>query len=155
MCKKYLFGEKDNKNKSISSILKSIFTEDHSYNKCNKYEKQKILEAIRFILLPLQYLVKHIAFQEEQECRIMYITQFRDKKIHSDREKQWMYVEYEEPVLPHIDEVYLSPARRSTKTTSASCLIETARRARFVSLKTHLETRSKGARSLHESSSST
>ena len=107
--KKYLFGEKDNKNKSISSILKSIFTEDHSYNKCNKYEKQKILEAIRFILLPLQYLVKHIAFQEEQECRIMYITQFRDKKIHSDREKQWMYVEYEEPVLPHIDKIWLSP----------------------------------------------
>ena len=106
---KYLFSEKDNKNKSISSILKSIFTEDHSYNKCNKYEKQKILEAIRFILLPLQYLVKHIAFQEEQECRIMYITQFRDEKIHSDREKQWMYVEYEEPVLPHIDKIYLSP----------------------------------------------
>ena len=106
---KYLFGEKDNKNKSISSILKSIFTEDHSYNKCNKYEKQKILEAVRFILLPLQYLVKHIAFQEEQECRIMYITQFRDEKIHSNREKQWMYVEYEESVLPHIDKIWLSP----------------------------------------------
>ena len=106
---KYLFGEKDNKNKSISQILNSIFTEDHLYNKCNKDEKQKILEAIRFILLPLQYLVKHIAFREEQECRIMYITQFRDEKIHSDREKQWMYVEYEESVLPHIDKIYLSP----------------------------------------------
>ena len=104
---KYLFGEKDNK--SISSILKSIFTEDHLYNKCNKDEKQKILEAIRFILLPLQYLVKHIAFQEEQECRIMYITQFRDEKIHSDREEQKMYVEYEESVLPHIDKIWLSP----------------------------------------------
>ena len=106
---KYLFSEKDNKNKPISSILKSIFAEDHLYNKFNKDEKQKILEAIRFILLPLQYLVKHIAFQEEQECRIMYITQFRDEKIHSDREKQWMYVEYEEPVLPHIDKIWLSP----------------------------------------------
>ena len=39
----------------------------------------------------------------------MYITQFRDEKIHSDREKQWMYVEYEEPVLPRIDKIYLSP----------------------------------------------
>ena len=105
----HLFNEENNDNKSISSILKSIFTEDHLYNKCNKDEKQKILEAIRFILLPLQYLVKHIAFQEEQECRIMYITQFRDEKIHSDREKQWMYVEYEEPVLPHIDKIWLSP----------------------------------------------
>ena len=106
---KYLFGEKDNKNKSISQILNSIFTEDHLYNKCNKDEKQKILEAIRFILLPLQYLVKHIAFQEEQECRIMYITQFRDEKIHSNREEQKMYVEYEESVLPHIDKIWLSP----------------------------------------------
>jgi len=106
---KYLFGEKDNKNKSISSILKSIFTEDHLYNKCNKDEKQKILEAIRFILLPLQYLVKHIAFQEEQECRIMYITQFRDEKIHSDREEQKMYVEYKKKILPHIDKIWLSP----------------------------------------------
>ena len=106
---KYLFSEKGNNNKPISSILKSIFAEDHLYNKFNKDEKQKILEAIRFILLPLQYLVKHIAFQEEQECRIMYITQFRDEKIHSNREEQKMYVEYEEPVLPHIDKIWLSP----------------------------------------------
>ena len=100
--KDYLF----NKNDSILEKLKYIFKE---YNKYGVEEKQKILEAVRFILLPLQYLVKHIAFQEEQECRIMYITQFRDEKIHSDREKQWMYVEYEEPVLPHIDKIWLSP----------------------------------------------
>ena len=54
--------------------------------------------------------MKHIAFQEEQECRIMYITQFRDEKIHSNREEQKMYVEYEEHVLPqHIDKIWLSP----------------------------------------------
>ena len=103
-------SNENNKIKSISQILNSIFIEEKkSYNKFNKDEKQKILEAIRFTLLPLQYLVKHIAFQEEQECRIMYITQFRDEKIHSDREKQWMYVEYKEPVLPHIDKIWLSP----------------------------------------------
>ena len=95
-----------NNNDSVLEKLKDIFKE---YNTYGVEEKQKILEAIRFILLPLQYLVKHIAFQEEQECRIMYITQFRDEKIHSDREKQWMYVEYEESVLPHIDKIWLSP----------------------------------------------
>ena len=105
----HLLNKENNDDNSVSSILKSIFTEDHLYNKCNKDEKQKILEAIRFILLPLQYLVKHIAFQEEQECRIMYITQFRDEKIHSNREEQKMYVEYKEPVLPHIDNICLSP----------------------------------------------
>ena len=106
---KYLFSKKDNNNKSVSSMLKLIFTEGNSYKKYNKEEKQQILETVQFVLLPLQYLVKHIAFQEEQECRIMYITQFRDEKIHSDREKQWMYVEYKEPVLPHIDKIWLSP----------------------------------------------
>ena len=100
--KKHLFGN----NNSILSILKSIFKNPNAYS---AEEKQKILEAVRFILLPLQYLVKHIAFQEEQECRIMYITQSSDEKIHSDREKQWMYVEYKEPVLPRIDKIYLSP----------------------------------------------
>ena len=103
-------GNENNKIKSISQILNLIFTEENNlYNKYDKGEKQKILEAIRFTLLPLQYLVKHIAFQEEQECRIMYITQFRDKKIHSNREEQKMYVEYEEPVLSRIDKIWLSP----------------------------------------------
>ena len=105
----HLFNKENDDDNSVSSILKSIFTEDHLYNKCNKDEKQKILEAIRFILLPLQYLVKHIAFQEEQECRIMYTTHLHDEKIRHDWEKQWMYVEYEEPVLPHIDKIWLSP----------------------------------------------
>ena len=103
---KYLFDKEDNNNKSVSSILKLIFTEPRSYD---KEEKQKILEAVRFILLPLQYLVKHIAFQEEQECRIMYITHLHDEKIRHNWEKQQVYVEYEEPALPHIDEIYLSP----------------------------------------------
>ena len=103
-------GNENSKIKSISQILNSIFTDkSHSYNNCDKNEKQKILEAVRFILLPLQYLVKHIAFQEEQECRIMYTTHLHDEKIHHDWEKQWMYVEYNACVRDHIDKIYLSP----------------------------------------------
>ena len=100
--KKYLFYSDD----SALSILKSIFKNINIYN---AEEKQKILEALRFILLPLQYLVKHIAFREEQECRIMYTTHLHDEKIRHNWEKQWMYVEYEESVLPHINKIYLSP----------------------------------------------
>ena len=103
-------SNENNKIKSISQVLNLIFTDkNHIYNECDKDKKQKILEVIRFILLPLQYLVKHIAFQEEQECRIMYTTHLHDKKIHHDWEKQWMYVEYKERVLPHIDKIWLSP----------------------------------------------
>ena len=100
--KDYLF----NNNDSIIEKLKSIFKDPNTYG---VEEKQKILEAIRFILLPLQYLVKHIAFQEEQECRIMYITNIYDEKVHSDWEKQWMYVEYKACVKDHLDKIYLSP----------------------------------------------
>ena len=102
-------------NNSVLSMLKSIseeLEESKAPEESHTYgieEKQKILEAIRFILLPLQYLVKHIAFQEEQECRIMYTTHLHDEKIHHDWEKQWMYVEYKEQVLPHIDKIWLSP----------------------------------------------
>ncbi|WP_278859419.1 hypothetical protein [Rothia dentocariosa] len=39
----------------------------------------------------------------------MYTTHLHDEKIRYDWEKQWMYVECEEPVLPHIDKIYLSP----------------------------------------------
>jgi len=103
-------SSKNNKIKSISQVLNLIFTDkNHIYNECDKDKKQKILEVIRFILLPLQYLVKHIAFQEEQECRIMYTTHLHDEKIHHDWEKQQMYVEYKEQVLPHIDKIWLSP----------------------------------------------
>ena len=102
-------------NNSVLSMLKSIseeLEESKAPEESHTYgieEKQKILEAVRFILLPLQYLVKHIAFQEEQECRIMYTTHLHDEKIHHDWKTQEMYVEYEEHVLPHIDKIYLSP----------------------------------------------
>ena len=102
-------------NNSVLSMLKSIseeLEESNAPEESHTYsieEKQKILEAVRFILLPLQYLVKHIAFQEEQECRIMYTTHLHDEKIRHDWEKQWMYVEYKEKVLPHIDKIWLSP----------------------------------------------
>ncbi len=50
----------------------------------------------------------------------MYTTHLHDEKIRHDWEKQWMYVEYEEPVLPHIDKIWLSLAQRRTKISSAS-----------------------------------
>ena len=100
--KKYLFND----DISILHLFEKIFPKCSS---CTEKENQQVLETIRFILLPLQYLVKHIAFQEEQECRIMYVTQSRGEKIHGNHEEQQMYVEYDEPVLPHIDRIWLSP----------------------------------------------
>lgn len=72
-------------------------------------EKTHILETLHFILLPLQYLVKHAAFQEEQECRMIYITSLDNKKVQLDWESKQVYIEYEPEVKVHLDKIYLSP----------------------------------------------
>lgn len=66
---------------------------------------KNILEEI---LLPLKYLVKHSAFREEQECRMIYITDICDKRIKSDFEKNQMYVEYAPSVKDAVHKIYLS-----------------------------------------------
>ena len=61
------------------------------------------------IFLPLKYLIKHSAFQEEQECRMVYITSLKDPKVKMDFGK-FLYVEYEADVKAHLDKVYIAPA---------------------------------------------
>ena len=48
---------------------------------------EKIREILEKILLPLRYLVKHSAFKEEQECRIIYIANICDNKIQMNPEQ--------------------------------------------------------------------
>lgn len=85
----------------VANIFKDIEESDSEY--------KNIIETICYILLPLQYLVKHAAFHEEQECRMMYITNLQDDKIICGYKNKWMYVEYSEPMPNHLDKIYLSP----------------------------------------------
>lgn len=84
---------------NIESIFKSTVEEDIII---------KVSELIQLILLPLQYLVKHSAFQEEQECRMCYITSLSDPCITMDFDKKWLYIDYPEPVKDHITNVYIA-----------------------------------------------
>lgn len=69
-----------------------------------------VLQTLVFILQPLRYLVKHAAFQEEQECRMVYIGDLpEDERIHTEWENNQMYLEYAEPVRESLDKIYLSP----------------------------------------------
>lgn len=70
---------------------------------------RQVQEVLNFILLPLRYLVKHPAFQEEQECRMVYITSLSDEKIKMIWESRQMYIEYKPNVKNAIDKIYLSP----------------------------------------------
>lgn len=60
------------------------------------------------ILLPLKYLIKHSAFQEEQECRMVYITSLKDEKVQMKFGK-FLYVEYDVDVKSNLDKIYIAP----------------------------------------------
>ena len=90
--------------KYISNKIEKLFREQDLFK-----GKRHILETLHFILLPLQYLVKHAAFQEEQECRMIHITSLDNEKIQLDWESKQVYIEYEPEVKAHLDKIYLSP----------------------------------------------
>ena len=61
------------------------------------------------LLLNLRYLVKHAAFKEEQECRIIQIKKLNDKdKVKSD-ENNRLYVEYEKMKETNVAEICFAP----------------------------------------------
>ncbi|AWB56044.1 hypothetical protein pm9n_10835 [Pasteurella multocida] len=72
--------------------------------------KDKVNEVVQDILLPLKYLVKHYAFEEEQECRMIAIHSLikESDKVKIDITKKSMYVEYFIDVKTAIEKVYLS-----------------------------------------------
>ena len=84
----------------FKEVLSSIF----GNNKSNK----DLYNIVNYILLPLKFLVKHAAFEDEQECRIFFITDLFDERIISDVNSKSMYLEYELSVREHIKEIYLS-----------------------------------------------
>lgn len=76
-----------------------------------KDAENDVLQTLVFILQPLRYLVKHVAFQEEQECRMVYIIGdlLKDERIRTDWGAKQMYLEYAAPVRNSLDKIYLSP----------------------------------------------
>ncbi|WGE80013.1 tetratricopeptide repeat protein [Actinobacillus equuli] len=89
--------------KEIKSCIDTILSE-----KANKLNRNELLEVISEIILPLRYLVKHVAFKEEQECRMVYISPLDNPKIILDTEYNQTCVEYAVPVKENIHRVYLS-----------------------------------------------
>ena len=90
---------KDNLNK-IREILRII--------EGDQYFNESMYDVINYILLPLKFLVKHAAFEDEQECRMFFITDLFDDRIQSNFNEKSMYLEYEPLVRENIKEIYLS-----------------------------------------------
>ena len=92
----------------------------------NDYPKEfeDNLILIEDIILPLKYLIKHSAFQEEQECRMIHITSLKDTKVKMDFGK-FLYIEYETDVRSNLDKVYIAPAATQYQPYLAKLLCDT------------------------------
>ncbi len=94
---------------TVAELL-NILKEDYQYIR-DEYKEffKENSELIDKILLPLKYLIKHSAFQEEQECRMIYITSLSDEKVQMVY-GDFLYVEYESNVKNYLNKVYIAPA---------------------------------------------
>ena len=99
--------------KNISSQIRELKNKDRSYNL-----------LLAQLLLPLKYLIKHSAFQEEQECRIIYVTSLNDPKVKMVYGEA-LYVEYEADVKSHLDKIYIAPAATQYQPYLAKLLCDT------------------------------
>lgn len=75
--------------------------------------KKEILNILNLILLPFSYLVKHSAYHEEQECRILYCCPFNDHAIieenfDGDYSSAKLYRKYRAINKDDIARIYLS-----------------------------------------------
>jgi tetratricopeptide (TPR) repeat protein len=111
---------RDQPNATSEEIQKAIVDYQEQINKVLE-EAQKELYDLRKkaekltpsivskLLLNLRYLAKHVAFKEEQECRIIVVKSIKDKMVHpTENYKQW-YMNYEVDMKPHVSEVRFGP----------------------------------------------
>lgn len=94
---------------SLKDVYQSIFKENERVSDSDSKLSNNIEELLDEILLPLKYLIKHSAFQEEQECRMIYITSLEDSKVKIEFGK-FLYIEYEADVRDNLDKIYIAPA---------------------------------------------
>ncbi|PIT23759.1 hypothetical protein BGI37_11420 [Snodgrassella alvi] len=97
---------------TIRDQLKKI--KESMKNLLENAELQKIPnleQLLSLAVLPISCLIKHAAFEDEDECRMIYITHIGDEKIVEPQDYQSttsLYVEYTH-VENYIDNIYLGP----------------------------------------------
>jgi len=111
---KYLFYREekgkekyDEYDEYITDVIKQVNNE----MKILKGQAEKLDHAsVGKLLVNLRYLVKHIAFKEEQECRIVKIHRLHDKEIKiKNNDYKQMYIEYSPVASKYIVEIYFGP----------------------------------------------
>jgi len=94
----------DEMNKTIERVREEMRILKDQASKLNNKD------IVGELLLNLRYLVKHVAFKEEQECRIVRIHHLpKNKDIKTDNDFKQMYFEYQPKVSDHIKKIYFGP----------------------------------------------
>lgn len=119
---------KTDKVQSLLTDLKSSYREitnaKNQVLKENSNLGRELEVLLDKILLPLKYLIKHSAFQEEQECRMIYVTTIDNPKVQMVY-GQALYIEYEADIKDNLDKVYIAPAATQYQPYLAKLLCDT------------------------------
>lgn len=105
----------DRKENGIRDLMRKLARLINEIYEDGANAKEFVDRFMRIGLLKLQYLIKHAAYQEEQECRMIYVTGWKDEKIQSDYKLKTIYVECDGSVVEHLDGIYLSPGAKDAK----------------------------------------
>jgi hypothetical protein len=95
-------------NEYITGIIEKVRNEMKNLKKLVQDLEPAIVGQL---LINLRYLTKHIAFKEEQECRMVKIYHLNNKriKITTRNDYKQMYVEYDPKVSSHIEKIIFGP----------------------------------------------
>lgn len=103
---------------------KKIVNENKEYREISIGRFNELEVLLDEILLPLKYLIKHSAFQEEQECRMIYITSLDRPEVKMEFGR-FLYVKYEPDVKQHLDKLYIASAATQYQPYLAKLLCDT------------------------------
>ena len=67
----------------------------------------KIISLINSLVNPLRFLIKHFAFQEEQECRMMRIENIENNEVIFDFQNNKSYIEYKLNSNSYLTNIYM------------------------------------------------
>ena len=97
-------------NKEINKIKSKVTNQLNKLDKSIKTGKDLDKNIICELLLPLRYLVKHVAYKEEQECRIFDIKDLKDKsnEIKFTPDYAQMFIEYQ-PITKYVKKIFFAP----------------------------------------------
>lgn len=67
-------------------------------------------ELLKIISQPLKFLFKHFSFQEEQECRMIYVCELDDEIVKHDYDRNLTYINYDQDMVDTLTNIYVGTA---------------------------------------------